>query len=281
VGTVERLGKYDHFAEAGLNFICWPIDSVRIISRRVQQLNVRCETKTKDNVFVTAEVAVQYQVMQDSLWDAFYKTDFPHQQIEALVTNVIRSFLPKQELEEVFASKDELANHIMEDLQERMSEIGFVIKQCLITDLDPDPQNKRAMNQINANWRLRIAAEYQAEANKIIQVKNAEGEADSKYLSGVGVARQRRAIVDGLKESIIEFAQNVEGATPSDVIDLLLLTQYFDMLKDVGERNKQPSTLFMPHAPLNVQQLRGQLSTAFKMDHHDLLDVGEEKAKED
>jgi regulator of protease activity HflC (stomatin/prohibitin superfamily) len=250
--AVEKLGKFDRMANTGLNFICWPIESVRFLSLRVRQLNVRCETKTKDNVFVNVEVAVQYQAIQEKLWDAFYQADFPEQQMEALVTNVIRSFLPKQELEEVFASKDELANHIMEELAQRMADLGYVIKQCLITDLDPDVQNKRSMNQINANWRLRIAAEYQAEANKIIQVKNAEGEADSKYLSGVGVARQRRAIVDGLKESIVEFAENVDGATPSDVIDLLLLTQYFDMLKDVGEKNKQKGTLFMPHAPLNV-----------------------------
>jgi len=166
----------------------------------------------------------------------------------------------------VFSSKDELAMHIMEDLASKVADLGFIIKQCLIIDLDPDEKNKQSMNQINANLRLRIAAEYQAEANKIMQVKNAEAEADSKYLSGVGVARQRRAIVDGLRESIIEFAENVEGATPTDVIDLLLLTQYFDMLRDVGERNTNPSTCFMSHAPLSVQQLRSQLSTAFVMD---------------
>jgi regulator of protease activity HflC (stomatin/prohibitin superfamily) len=237
-GIVETCGKYSSVAGPGMNIVMCPWQQVvGKISYRVQQLDVRIETKTLDNVFVTAVVSIQYQVLQDGVWQAFYSLTNPHQQITAHVYDVMRSQLPTMELDKVFEAKEELAVAVKQALSETMGKFGYQILQALITDIDPDQRVKQAMNEINASKRLKFAVAEQAEGAKILQVKSAEAHAESQYLSGVGVAKQRRAIVDGLRTSIVDFSAGVEGTTPKDVMDLLLLTQYMDMLKDVGSRD--------------------------------------------
>eukprot|EP00984_Skeletonema_dohrnii_P011702 scaffold4692_cov115-Skeletonema_dohrnii-CCMP3373.AAC.7 len=210
--------------------------------RRVQQLDVRVETKTKDNVFLTTVVSVQYQVIREKAYQAFYALTNTQQQITAHIYDVMRSQLPTLELDAVFEAKEDLALAVKNALQETMSGYGYQILQALITDIDPDQRVKNAMNEINSAKRLKFAIAEKAEGQKILQVKSAEAEAEAKYLSGVGVAKQRKAIVDGLRTSIVDFSGNIKGATSKDVMDLLLLTQYFDCIRDVGSANHCKTT---------------------------------------
>ncbi|CAM9777682.1 unnamed protein product [Ascophyllum nodosum] len=263
IGVIERLGKFEVLAPPGLNFIFWPFDKVVArISTRVQQLDVRMEAKTKDNVFVTTVVSVQYQAIKRKIYDAYYKLSSPQAQIRSYVFDVVRSTLPKLDLDEAFDSKEDIAIAVKNQLEEVMEEYGYQILQALVTDMDPDRRVKEAMNEINASKRLREAATNKAEADKIMQVKAAEAEAESKYLSGVGVSRQRKAIVDGLRDSVQTFSDTIDGTSPKDVMDLLLLTQYFDMLRDVGQSSRS-STVFLPHAPQSVEALQSAMRDGF------------------
>jgi len=247
VVVVERLGKFDRLLPAGLGCICCPCEQkAGTVSFRVQQLDVRVETKTKDNVFLQTVVSVQYQVIREKVYHAFYSLTNPQQQITAHVYDVMRSQLPTLELDAVFEAKEELALAVKNALQETMSEYGYQILQALITDIDPDVRVKQAMNEINSAKRLKFAVAEQAEGQKILQVKAAEAEAEAKYLSGVGVAKQRKAIVDGLRTSIVDFNEAVKGASSKDVMDLLLLSQYFDCIREVGH-SKHCKTTFVPN----------------------------------
>mmetsp|Transcript_16079 Transcript_16079/g.21020 ORF Transcript_16079/g.21020 Transcript_16079/m.21020 type:complete len:279 (+) Transcript_16079:258-1094(+) len=259
VGVVETWGKYTQLAQPGCNFLICPAQAlVGKISFRVQQLNVRVETKTLDNVFITAVVSVQYQVLRENVYEAFYSLTNPSQQITAHVYDVIRAQLPHLELDAVFEAKEELALATKNALSEIMTTYGYQIVNVLITDLDPDQRVKSAMNEINSSKRLKYAIAERAEGDKILQIKAAEAEAEAKYLSGVGVAKQRKAIVDGLRSSIVDFSDAVGGSSTKEVMDLLLLTQYFDMIRDVGSANHCKTT-FTPAAVSSGDHMRNSL----------------------
>uniref|UniRef100_A0A7S1V9W2 Band 7 domain-containing protein n=1 Tax=Grammatophora oceanica TaxID=210454 RepID=A0A7S1V9W2_9STRA len=262
VGVVERFGKFSRLVQPGLNCVVCPVEVlVGRLSFRVQQLDVRVETKTLDNVFITAVVSVQYQILREKVYDAFYALTNPTQQITAHVYDVVRSELPLLELDAVFEAKEELALAVKNALSETMGAYGYQILQTLITDLDPDNRVKAAMNEINSSKRLKFAVAERAEGDKILQVKAAEAESEAKYLSGVGVAKQRKAIVDGLKNSIVDFSQEVEGSSTKQVMDLLLLTQYFDMVRDVGAANHCRTT-FVPSSKSSGDDVRNALLQA-------------------
>mmetsp|Transcript_33635 Transcript_33635/g.44385 ORF Transcript_33635/g.44385 Transcript_33635/m.44385 type:complete len:293 (+) Transcript_33635:144-1022(+) len=260
VGVIERCGKFQGLATPGLNCLLWPLDSIAGgVSLRLQQLNVMCQTKTKDNVFLTVGVSVQFEANADTVYDAYYKLTNPEQQINSYVFDSIRSTVPKMNLDDVFIAKDEIAGVVKEHISKIMEDYGYKLFEALVVEIDPDVKVKIAMNEINASKRLKEAQKEKAEANKITLVKAAEADAEAKYLSGTGVAKQRTAIVEGLRDSVDEFAGAVDGTTPQDVMHLLLLTQYFDMLSDVG--HKSPSSMFLPHNPSIVGDLKAQLST--------------------
>ena len=226
-------------------FSCFIDNKSSAISLRILQLDVDVETKTKDDVFVIAKVAVQYQIIQEKAYDAFYKLNNPRGQIMAYVYDVIRQEIPKLELDDVFAKKDDVALAVKKELSETMYEFGYLIVQALLTDIDPARDVKNAMNEINAQKRLRIAANEKGEADKILRVKAAEAEAQSKKLQGEGIANQRKAIIDGLKQSVEDFGKAVEGATPQDVMNLVLITQFFDTIKEIGGQSNS-NTLMIP-----------------------------------
>jgi len=262
VGIIEKWGKYERLAQPGLGCVICPMEQiVGRLSFRVQQLDVKVETKTLDNVFLQTVVSVQYQILQEKVFEAFYALSNPTTQITAHVYDVMRSQLPTLELDAVFEAKEELALAVKNDLADTMNQYGYQILQALITDLDPDQRVKNAMNEINSSKRLKFAVAERAEGDKILQVKSAEAEAEAKYLSGVGVAKQRKAIVDGLKSSIVDFSGGVKGATSKDVMDLLLLTQYFDMVRDVGQA-KHCKTTFVPSSRSVGDDIRGSLIQA-------------------
>lgn len=264
VQFIAQFGKFSRVAYPGFNCIhCYLGEAVAgSLSLRVQQLDVRCETKTKDNVFVTMVVSVQYQVVKESLIDAFYKLTDSHQQITSYVFDVVRSTVPKINLDDVFVTKEEIAQAIKEELSSSMSAFGYTIIQTLVTDIDPAPKVKSAMNDINAAQRLRVAALERAEAEKVQVVKAAEADAEAKYLAGQGIARQRQAIVNGLRESIVEFSDQVKGIDSQAVMDLMLVTQYFDTIKEIGASSKA-TTVFMPHQPGGVGDVASQVRNGF------------------
>jgi len=261
VGVIEKWGKFNRLAQPGLGLVICPMEQlVGRLSFRVQQIDVRVETKTLDNVFLTAVVSVQYQVLKENVFEAYYALTNPQQQITAHVYDVMRATLPTLELDAAFEAKEELASSVKNALSESFTSYGYQILQTLITDLDPDQRVKNAMNEINSSKRLKFAVAERAEGDKILQVKSAEAGAEALYLSGVGVSRQRKAIVDGLRSSIVEFSGNT-AASPKDVMDLLLLTQYFDMLRDVGS-SKHCRTTFIPTSRNTADQMRTSLIQA-------------------
>ncbi|XP_037441373.1 hypersensitive-induced response protein-like protein 1 [Triticum dicoccoides] len=260
VAIREQFGKFDSVLEPGCHCLPW-IFGKRVVGHltlRLQQLDVRCETKTKDNVFVTVVASIQYRPLAGKESDAYYKLTNTRSQIQAYVFDVIRASVPKLNLDDAFVQKNDIAQAVEDELEKAMSAYGFEIVQTLIVDIEPDAHVKQAMNEINAAARMRVAANEKAEAEKIVQIKRAEGEAEAKYLSGLGIARQRQAIVYGLRDSVLGFSVNVPGTTAKDVMDMVLITQYFDTMKEVGASSKS-SAVFIPHGPGAVRDIATQI----------------------
>lgn len=259
---IERFGRFVRIAKPGLNFKVPLIEKIRgQVNLRVQQLNVQVETKSEDNVFVKVDVAVQYHVIDEKIYEAFYKLENPRDQITAYVFDVVRARVPKMKLDDVFEKKDEVAIAVKQELDDVISSLGFSIVKSLVTDINPDAKVKIAMNEINEAQRLRIAAHERGEAEKILRVKKAEAEAESAALQGQGMANQRRAIIDGLKKSVSEFRDQVEGVSALEIMNIVLTTQYFDTLKEIGASDKS-HTLLIPHSPTAVSDLSEQMRNA-------------------
>ncbi len=259
VAIIERFGRFNRLGNAGLNIKIPFVDRIRgVLSLRIQQLDVLIETKTRDNVFVKITVSVQYHVVPGLIYDAFYKLTDPRRQIESFVFDVIRAEVPRMTLDDVFEKKDNVAIAVKEELSGLMSDFGYGILKALVTNLDPDEKVKAAMNEINEQQRLRMAAQEKGEAEKILRVKNAEAEAESMKLQGMGVANQRKAIIDGLKQSIQEFQEGISGVSASDVMGLVMMTQYYDTLKEIGAKDKT-NTILLPHSPGGLHDIVAQL----------------------
>jgi regulator of protease activity HflC (stomatin/prohibitin superfamily) len=259
---VQRLGKFLREAGPGLHVKIPVIDRlVGRINLRVQQLDVKIETKTEDNVFVHMVVAVQYYVLPEKVYDAFYKLDDATRQITSFVFDVVRARVPKIKLDDVFEKKDEIADIVKSELAQVMDGFGYGILKALVTDIEPDARVKESMNEINAAQRLRVAATEKGEADRILKVKAAEGEAQSKALQGRGIADQRQAIVAGLRDSVDEFQKSVPGTTAKDVMNLVLMTQYFDMLKEIGASSRT-NAILIPHSPGHLASLSEQMRNA-------------------
>jgi regulator of protease activity HflC (stomatin/prohibitin superfamily) len=257
--VVTRFGKFLRVANAGLNWKVPYIDAVAgKLSLRVGQINLTMETKTKDNVFVTIPISVQNRVRAENVYDAFYKLSDPAAQIESYVEQVILGHVPGMTLDEVFANQSSIALAVKKELDADMAGFGYEIVNVLVTDIVPDAKVKSAMNDINAAQREQVAAAARGEAEKILVVKKAEAEAESKALQGQGIANQRKAIVEGLQASIEQFQKAVEGATAQDVMQLVMVTQYFDTLKSIGETDKT-NTLFLTHSPSAVADVGQQV----------------------
>jgi regulator of protease activity HflC (stomatin/prohibitin superfamily) len=259
VAVITRFGKFLRTADPGLNWKVPYFDTVAgIVSLRVNQINLTMETKTKDNVFVTIPISVQNRVRPEKVYDAFYKLSDPVAQIKSYVEQVILGHVPSMTLDEVFASQSSIALAVKQELDADMAAFGYEIVNVLVTDIVPDAKVKSAMNDINAAQREQVAATARGEADKILVVKKAEAEAESKALQGQGIANQRKAIVEGLQASIEQFQKAVEGASAKDVMQLVLITQYFDTLKSIGENDKT-NTLFLAHSPGSVKDVSDQI----------------------
>ncbi len=262
VKIVQRFGKFVRIANPGLNFKIPIIDQIAgNLSLRVNQLDVKVETKTEDNVFLHVLVSVQFYVASDRVYEAFYKLEDPARQITSFVFDVVRAKVPKIKLDDVFEKKDDIANAVKEELEQVMSDFGYGIVKTLVTDIDPDAKVKLAMNEINAAQRMRVAANEKGEADRILKVKAAEAEAESKALQGKGMADQRKAIIQGLKESVTDFKESLPNTTEQDVLNLILMTQYFDTIKDLGASSNN-NTIMLPHSPGAVGDILQQITSS-------------------
>jgi len=259
VAVITRFGKFLRTAQPGLNWKSPFFDSVSgMVSLRVNQLPLTMETKTKDNVFVTIPISVQNRVRPEKVYDAYYKLSDPEAQIKSYVEQVILGHVPGMTLDEVFASQSSIAAAVKQELDADMAGFGYEIVNVLVTDIVPDAKVKSAMNDINAAQREQVAANARGEAEKILVVKKAEAEAESKALQGQGIANQRKAIIEGLQVSIEQFQRVVEGASAREVMQLVMVTQYFDTLKSIGENDKT-NTLFLPHSPAAVKDVSEEI----------------------
>lgn len=244
---VERFGKYLAIRQPGLHFKVPFIDRIAgKLNLRIQQLDVIVETKTKDNVFVKMKVSVQFKVIQDKVYEAFYKLEYPHDQITSYVFDVVRAEVPKLKLDDVFERKDDIAIAVKRELNEAMTTYGYDIINTLITDIDPDIQVKNAMNRINAADREKTAAEYEAEAGRIRIVAKAKAEAESKRLQGQGIADQRREIARGLVESVDIL--NKVGINSQEASALIVVTQHYDTLQSIGA-DANSNLILLPNSP--------------------------------
>lgn len=262
VALVERFGKYHRSLSSGLNFIIPFVEKVHIQGLRVVQLDVPVETKTSDNVFVKTAIAVQYFVIPEKVYDSFYKLTNVKQQISSYVFDSVRSIVPKMTLDEFFEKKEEIADNIRHELQSTMSDFGYKIEKALVTDIEPDAEVKRSMNQINAAERQKKANEQMGEAEKILVVKKAEADAEAKRLQGEGIANQRKEILKGFQESISEFKESHSEISTDEIMRLMMMTQYFDTIKSVGAEN---SVIMVPHGPGHMNNIQEEITAALQL----------------
>ncbi len=258
---VERLGKFQSIKRPGLQFKIPMVDRVAgRVSLKIQQLDVQVETKTHDNVFVKLRVSVQFLILPDKIYDAFYKLENPHEQITAYVFDTVRAEVPKMILDDVFERKDDIALAIRRDLKEAMNTYGYDIIKALVTDIDPDHSVKTAMNRINAADREKRAAEFEAEAERIRIVAKAKAEAESKRLQGQGIADQRREIAKGLEESVDIL--NKVGINSQEASALIVVTQHYDTMQAMGE-NSNSNLILLPNTPSAGSDMLGQMTASF------------------
>ena len=270
---VERFGKFVSVRQSGLQLKIPIIDSVAgRLSLRIQQLDVVVETKTKDDVFVKIKVSVQFKVIKEKVYDAFYKLDNPGDQITSFIFDVVRAEVPKLILDDVFLKKDDIAIAVKSELQDAMTEYGFQIIKTLVTDIDPDAQVKESMNRINASEREKVAAQFEGEAQKILIVEKAKAEAESKRLQGQGIADQRREIARGLEDSVKVL--NGVDINSQEASALIVVTQHYDTLQSVGAEANS-NLILMPNSPQAGSEMLNNMVASFTASNQ----IGEEMKK--
>ena len=271
--VVERFGKFVNVRQSGLQIKIPIIDSVAgRLSLRIQQLDVVVETKTKDDVFVKLKVSVQFKVIKEKVYDAFYKLDNPGDQITSFIFDVVRAEVPKLILDDVFLKKDDIAIAVKSELQDAMTEYGFQIIKTLVTDIDPDAQVKESMNRINASEREKVAAQFEGEAQKILIVEKAKAEAESKRLQGQGIADQRREIARGLEDSVKVL--NGVDINSQEASALIVVTQHYDTLQSVGAEANS-NLILMPNSPQAGSEMLNNMVASFTASNQ----IGEEMKK--
>lgn len=260
--AIERFGKFQSIRSSGLQMKIPLVDRIAgRLSLKIQQLDVIVETKTLDDVFVKLKISVQYVVLKDKVYEAFYKLEYPHEQITSYVFDVVRAEVPKMKLDDVFVKKDDIAIAVKTELQEAMFEYGFDIIKTLVTDIDPpDPQVKNAMNRINASEREKIAAQFEGDAARILIVEKAKAEAESKRLQGQGIADQRREIARGLEESVEVL--NKVGINSQEASALIVVTQHYDTLQAIGEETNT-NLILLPNSPQAGSDMLNNMVASF------------------
>jgi regulator of protease activity HflC (stomatin/prohibitin superfamily) len=262
VAVIQRLGKFVRESGPGIHAKIPLLERVAgRVNVRVQQLDVRVETKSQDNVFVNMTVSVQYFVLPERVYDAFYRLEDAQRQITSYVFDVVRAQVPRTTLDDVFSRKDEIAEVVKVELSHVMEGFGYGILKALVTDIEPDARVKEAMNEINFAQRMRVAATEKGEADRILKVKHAEGDAQSRALQGKGIADQRAAIIAGLRDSVDDFRRNIPGTSAASIMSIVLMTQYFDVMRDIGAASRS-NAIFVPHTPGALAGIEEQIRMA-------------------
>ncbi len=257
--VIQRLGKYNRICSPGFKLKIPFIEAIASKENlRIQQLDVNVETKTLDDVFVDLKISVQYRVVRTKVYEAFYELEDPHAQVASYIFDEVRAEVPKLKLDDVFSKKEDIAIAVRDNISEQMEQYGYKIVKTLITDITPDEVVKVSMNRINAAMRDKEAAVQEAEALKITIVKRAEAEADSKRLSGEGIAQQRLEIVRGFKESVEDFQKALQEVDPQEIMQFVLMTQYFDTLTAIGSTGSN-NTIMVPHSPGGMRDFQQQI----------------------
>jgi regulator of protease activity HflC (stomatin/prohibitin superfamily) len=273
-GVIERFGKFLSVRQAGFQLKIPIVDRISgKLSLKIQQLDVIVETKTKDDVFVRLKVSVQYKVIKDKVYDAFYKLDYPHDQITSYVFDVVRAEVPKMILDDVFLRKNDIAIAVKSELNEAMLDYGYDIIKTLVTDIDPDSQVKEAMNRINAAEREKVAAQFEGDAARILIVEKAKAEAESKRLQGQGIADQRREIARGLEESVDVL--NRVGINSQEASALIVVTQHYDTLQSIGQETNS-NLILLPNSPQAGSNMLNDMVASFTASNQ----IGEEMKKQ-
>ena len=278
---IERFGRFQSIRQSGLQMKIPLVDRVSgRLSLKIQQLDVIIETKTLDDVFVKLKVSVQYLVIRTKVYDAFYKLEYPHEQITSFVFDVVRAEVPKMKLDDVFVKKDDIAIAVKRELQEYMSEYGYDIIKTLVTDIDPDAQVKAAMNRINAADREKTAAQYEGDAARILIVEKAKAEAESKRLQGQGIADQRREIARGLEESVEVL--NKVGINSQEASALIVVTQHYDTLQSIGQETNS-NLILLPNSPQAGSNMLNDMVASFTASNQigEAMKKAKEKGNED
>ena len=258
---IERFGKFQSIRHSGLQLKIPLVDrTAGRLSLKIQQLDVIVETKTLDDVFVRLKISVQYKVIRDKVYEAFYKLDYPHEQITSYVFDVVRAEVPKMKLDDVFVKKDDIAIAVKTELNEAMMDYGYDIIKTLVTDIDPDAQVKAAMNRINASEREKIAAQFEGDAARILIVEKAKAEAESKRLQGQGIADQRREIARGLEESVEVL--NKVGINSQEASALIVVTQHYDTLQSIGGESNI-NLILLPNSPQAGSNMLNDMVASF------------------
>jgi len=259
--VIERFGRFQSIRQSGLQLKIPLIDRVAgRLSLKIQQLDVIVETKTLDDVFVRLKISVQYKVVKEKVYEAFYKLDYPHEQITSYVFDVVRAEVPKMKLDDVFVKKDDIAIAVKTELNEAMMDYGYDIIKTLVTDIDPDAQVKEAMNRINASEREKIAAQFEGDAARILIVEKAKAEAESKRLQGQGIADQRREIARGLEESVEVL--NKVGINSQEASALIVVTQHYDTLQSIGGESNS-NLILLPNSPQAGSNMLNDMVASF------------------
>ena len=259
--VIERFGRFQSIRHSGLQLKIPIVDRIAgKLSLKIQQLDVIVETKTLDDVFVKLKVSVQYKVIRDKVYDAFYKLDYPHDQITSYVFDVVRAEVPKMKLDDVFVKKDDIAIAVKTELNDAMMDYGYDIIKTLVTDIDPDAQVKAAMNRINAADREKTAAQYEGDAQRILIVEKAKAEAESKRLQGQGIADQRREIARGLEESVEVL--NKVGINSQEASALIVVTQHYDTLQSIGQETNS-NLILLPNSPQAGSNMLNDMVASF------------------
>ncbi|MCH2216692.1 MAG: SPFH domain-containing protein [Flavobacteriales bacterium] len=258
---IETFGKFSSIRQSGPQLKIPVVQRIAgRLSLKIQQLDVIVETKTLDDVFVKLKVSVQFKVIKDKVYDAFYKLDYPHDQITSYVFDVVRAEVPKMKLDDVFVKKDDIAIAVKSELNDAMVEYGYDIIKTLVTDIDPDSQVKAAMNRINAAEREKIAAQFEGDAQRILIVEKAKAEAESKRLQGQGIADQRREIARGLEESVEVL--NKVGINSQEASALIVVTQHYDTLQSIGEETNS-NLILLPNSPQAGSDMLNNMVASF------------------
>lgn len=259
---IERLGKFNRVATAGLHLMIPFIEHrATIMDMRILQLENTIVTKTKDDTFVSLKVAVQYRIDKSRVYEAFYELSDPQDQIKSYIEDSVRNSVPDITLDQTFSQKDEIAQQVKALLQEKMTQFGYSIISTLITDIQPDQAVVNAMNSINEAQRRRQAAKELAEAEKITVVTKAEAQRDEMRLHGEGVAQQRKAIIDGLMQSVTDLQDT--GLNSQQIMSVILANQYIDVLNGFAD-SQNTKILFTDGKPTGIEGVRDSIISALE-----------------